>query len=115
MVERIGALDRVIAVQREGDQKALELQAKEYERRLADLNNENQRITSVLDQSIPREVFEAYKSSEQTAKELARRELQAWKDSVNGETSANAARVKTWTLAIGGLVTFVGLLLRFWK
>jgi hypothetical protein len=36
----------------------LALQAKEYERRLQDLNHENERILIVLERSIPREVFD---------------------------------------------------------
>jgi hypothetical protein len=40
--------------------KALELQAKEYERRLDVLNHENERISEILKQSIPREVFDRF-------------------------------------------------------
>jgi len=38
--------------------KALELQRPEYERRLDDLNHENERIKTVQKDSIPREVFD---------------------------------------------------------
>jgi hypothetical protein len=37
---------------------ALKLQAKEYERRLDALNGENDKIQKILEQSIPREVFD---------------------------------------------------------
>jgi len=39
-------------------EKALKLQAKEYERRLEDLNGEAGRIKDVQKESIPREVFD---------------------------------------------------------
>jgi hypothetical protein len=38
--------------------RELILQAKEYERRLETLNNDNERIQEILKQSIPREIFD---------------------------------------------------------
>lgn len=55
----------------DGMRGALDLQAKEYERRLGDLNNEGSRIQAVLGQSVTAEKFEDYVQSETEKRELA--------------------------------------------
>lgn len=48
---------KVIKVKLKAMEKALELQAKEYERRLSDLNGEASRLRDMQETYIPREVF----------------------------------------------------------
>lgn len=52
-----GRYDLIIEMIRGRDER-LAIQAVEYERRLQDLNHENQRIMEILKLSVPREVFE---------------------------------------------------------
>jgi hypothetical protein len=54
--------DRIVILEEriESRDSALALQAAEYERRLQQLNGEQGRITNILKESIPREVFENY-------------------------------------------------------
>jgi len=44
----------------DSQEKALTLQAKEYERRLADLNHEAQRLRTMQETYVPREVYEVH-------------------------------------------------------
>lgn len=51
-------MDKVVKEKFKSLKKALKLQATEYQRRLYDLNHENERIKEVQKDSIPREVFD---------------------------------------------------------
>lgn len=62
----------------EGVDKALELQATEYERRLQSLNNENARIANVLAKSVAQDRFDDYVKSEHArVEELSKTSRQA--------------------------------------
>lgn len=113
--ERMDAGDALLTAHRAADQVALDLKAVETERRLENLNHEATRIQKVLEQSIPRETFENYAQSEQTAKELARRELQLWKDGVNANQTATVTSLKVWVAAAGLVITALTLIIRFIK
>lgn len=58
-----------IKINRDADQRALSLQHTNYEEHLARLNGEASRIQNVLAQSVPREVFDNYKSEQQRWRE----------------------------------------------
>lgn len=63
-------------------EKALELQAKEYERRLTALNGEADRLHKMQEQYVPREVFE--RMIDELRKEL--RMLSEWKTKQEGKS-----------------------------
>lgn len=63
-------------------EKALELQAKEYERRLEGLNGEAGRLHKMQEQYVPREVFE--RMIDELRKEL--RTLSEWKTKQEGKS-----------------------------
>lgn len=56
--EKVLALKELMITVRRGDQKALELQAKEYERRLEALNHEADQLKEMQGRYVPREVYE---------------------------------------------------------
>jgi hypothetical protein len=51
--------------------RALRLQAKEYERRLTDLNHENDRVRQIQADTLSGDKFEDYKTTQETALKLA--------------------------------------------
>jgi hypothetical protein len=68
-----------------------QLQAREYERRLRELNNENSRVRNIQQESVSSEKFEDYKSTQKTALELALdrqdgrlKQLEDWKARATG-------------------------------
>ncbi len=65
--------DRIVRLEErhQADHNALLLQAREYERRLDILNNENGRILDVQSHSVTAEKFEDYRSTQETALNLA--------------------------------------------
>ena len=78
--------------------KAMILQAKEYERRLEVLNHENERIDEVLKQSIPREIFEREKES-------LNAKIQFNTDYINAEKGRmRLERFIPWAIAVAALV-----------
>ena len=105
----------------ETSRRELVLQAREYERRLADLNHENERINEVLSESVPREVFTQNHKSElekqtKTAEERAHRfgeiqkqidELKLINQTAVGAKSAIVERRSTdrWVLPL--VVSFI--------
>lgn len=56
--EKVLALKELMITVRRGDQKALELQAAEYERRLSSLNHEADQLKAMQEKYIPREVYD---------------------------------------------------------
>lgn len=83
--------------------EALQLQAKEYKRRLRDLNGEAGRLRSMQSEYIPREVFD------RTVNELREKlaVLTTWKANQEGKQS------RAQWIAIGALA--VSILLKFIK
>lgn len=79
--------------------KALSLQAREYERRLAELNTVHEHALQAQRETVPREVFDHFVSS-----------FAEWKDTINQEialnkgASANSARYFSNVVIIVGLV-----------
>jgi len=55
----INHLKELMCLKIESNEKALELQAKEYERRLENLNHEAERLRSMASTYLPRELYEA--------------------------------------------------------
>ena len=102
-------IDQRIALQ----EAARELHAVEIARRLDELNHNHARAEEALAKTVPREVFEDYKSSMSEALEIARKEQQLWKDTVNQAITQSQTSSKTWMVAIGLLVTLISLVLRF--
>jgi len=98
---------------RAADAKALELRATEVEGRLTNLNNEGARIAKVLEASVPREVFENYKNSQAAAADLARKELQTWKDSVNQQLTVSHTTNRNTIYIVGLIVSLIAIGARF--
>jgi len=61
------SMKQLMDERRDAIDKALSKQAEEYQRRLEALNGEAGRLATILSQSVPREVFEAYKETQATA------------------------------------------------
>jgi DNA polymerase III delta prime subunit len=55
---KLARLETAFEAHKEATQKALDLQAKEYNRRLRELNGEQSRIDTVLQRSVTRELFD---------------------------------------------------------
>ena len=71
LAERIAHEGQLREQARSYIERALELQAVEYERRLESLNGEAARLAKVLDQSVPREVFTNYVEAQDAKLALA--------------------------------------------
>lgn len=84
-------------------QKALKLQAKEYARRLTDLNGEAGRLHKMQEQYIPREVFD--RVIDDIRKEL--RILSEWKTKQEGKSQLT--QYIPWILAI------ISMIIMYWK
>lgn len=90
---------------RDSIEKALTLQATEYERRLDSLNGEAGRLAKVLDQSVPREVFDQYRETQGSAARLIA-------DTLAEERGARASNQRLMAIGLA-VVAVVGLVLRF--
>jgi hypothetical protein len=91
--ERVAALDR-----------ATELQACEYARRLDELNHAHAQALQDRGHFLAREVWEAYIS-----------QLESWRASVTTELALTRGKALGWTLAMGSGVVILTLLLRWLK
>lgn len=100
--------------------KALQLQAEEYERRLESLNGEATRLAKVLDQSVPREVFTNYVEAQDAKLALASSVAESARTELASQvTIERNARIRlegalgTWRAIAGflGLSGIVGVLL----
>jgi hypothetical protein len=88
--EALEAVKDAIKAQASADQRALELQATEYERRLETLNHAHQQAVEAQARTVPRELFDQY------VKETAAREsalVNAQSDRFNVAVEAINARV----------------------
>lgn len=100
---KIEALRDMVALKiTEGD-KALRLQAEEYERRLSALNNEQARLAADRERFLPREVFDSFL-----------KDTDIWRNTVNRFMAATSGRDSgigvAWTAGIAaiGLLGGVG-------
>ncbi len=91
----------------EDNAKALEIQAREYERRLEALNGEAGRIRNIQDTYVPRETFEAYQKERADAdKRLAEgvevnaRRFEDELKELRGSSKGGAAEIWTRGLAV---------------
>lgn len=62
---------------------ALEIQAREYERRLEDLNNSHERLNQIQSRSVSREMFDGYVTAQAAASERIREADLTWKREIN--------------------------------
>jgi hypothetical protein len=97
------------------------LQAKEYERRLEILNHEQSRLGADRERYLPRENFDLFKSDAVNRQELAFKEVNSWRKTVDEFMALSAGRDKglsiAWVVAIGigGFVmTVLGVFLAKW-
>lgn len=65
LIERVTGLQQIVTEREQSMRRALELQAVEYERRLAILNHEAERISSVQSKSVTAEKFDDYINTQQ--------------------------------------------------
>lgn len=72
-------------------------QAKEYERRLGELNHENERILNVLEKSIPREVFDREIGSMNAKTQINT-------DFMNSAKGRGMGMNSVWVIAVAGIV-----------
>lgn len=85
--------------------KALELQAKEIERRLSDLNHEDARIAAVNASNVSREVYDVQISA--LSKQLS--DLREWRATQEGKASVSGAIWGTVT-GVAAAVTTTAIL-----
>ena len=108
--EQIKGLRELIVQQDKSVEKALELQAREYERRLDDLNHAHKQAVETQATFVSREVYDAYVASQLAAADLERRDKQKWRDEVQQELAssrgATLAQQRTVTIivSVGGLL-----------
>ena len=84
--------------------KALELQAKEYERRLDDLNHAHQQARETLQTYLPREIHD---------KEM--RDLSIWQRSVDTDRASNQGRTSAVTTILAILLSVVSIIAVAWN
>ena len=94
---KICALDKRIDERLCSRDNALALQAKEYERRLGDLNHEQARLLADRERFLPRETYEAH-----------RKDLDDWRGVVNKTFAGWAARMTTLVTVASVISAFVG-------
>ena len=99
MGERIEALEKLIDYKFESHRRALELQAREYERRLESLNHENARISKSNELYIGREVLDRVCGQHESRLNLLR-------------FGVGQPGRKMWGVgcAVGGVVTAINIL-----
>jgi hypothetical protein len=119
--------------------KALELQAKEYERRLEVLNHAHAAAVEAQAKTVPREMydsdrkgqeqalatalveqrrtFDAYKAAQDDTEGERSKAFQIWKDEINAklasQAGAAAASAKTWALIMAVGAILVNLVIRY--
>jgi len=100
LTERMDAIERLMLERHTANKLALDLQAREYERRLEALNGEAERLRNMQVQFLPREVYESHYKSLQAAIQT------------NSEFRANiAGRQTIVTIVVSAVVSIlVGLL-----
>ena len=97
--------EREIREERERAAKlALDLQAKEYERRLDTLNHAHADALRAQAATVPRETFEAFKA-----------ENQKWQTTVTEALAEARGAAARQTALFAGLLALMTLLFRFWK
>jgi len=120
-------------------EKALKLQATEYERRLEVLNHAHAAAVEAQAKTVPREMydndkkaasdamatalaeqrrtFDAYKQSQDSAETERAKAFQLWKDEINAkmasQAGAAAASAKTWALIMAVGAILVNLVIRY--
>jgi hypothetical protein len=85
-------------------EKALEIQAKEYERRLQALNHAHEQAVKDREETLPRETFASFE-----------REFDLFRRSVEKNLAAAEARSATWMIIMGIAFAVISVALRFWK
>ena len=102
---KICALDKRIDERLCSRDNALALQAKEYERRLGDLNHEQARLLADRERFLPRETYEAH-----------RKDLDDWRTTVNKNFATSTGRVTTLvTVAVVLSAISAALITAFFK
>ena len=81
---------------------ALELQAREYERRLEDLNHAHTQTQSILSHTVSREMFENYVTN-----------MAEWRDVISQQAAEQRGATSRQMYLIGLAVTLLALGLRF--
>lgn len=97
---KIQALDDRIDIRLCSMTRALELQAKEYERRLTDLNHEQARLQLDRERYLQNAVFNEYRG-----------ETDKWKVTVNDFVARNAGRDHGVSIVWAGLIAALGVLI----
>lgn len=89
----------------------LKLQAKEYERRLAELNHAHAAAVEAQAKTVSREKHEDFvKAYDLNQKEIAKKFTE-----IDIKLQTIITRSLTWTAAIGLFITIMNIVLRFWK
>ena len=96
--------ERAITDQRfELAEKALTMQAREYERRLEELNHAHTQAVSERLRVLPREIFEQFKH-----------EYDLFRRTTETTLASITTRTLTWTAAVGLFVVLMSLAIRLW-
>ena len=90
--------------------EALSIQAKEYERRLVDLNHNLRMMLDDRQTFTARETFDVYVAHHQTTVDTFRTQI----NDVQKEIGILNTRLVTWTAAIGAGFAILNIALHFW-
>jgi hypothetical protein len=93
--------------------EALALQAKEYERRLQDLNHEAHRVLRVQEQSVSQDRFEGYITGHTNATNLVHDEFRARLAAVDIKFAEERGGRNRQAIIWGVIVTIITLLMKF--
>ena len=98
--ERLKSLREIMDAHFESLEKALGLQAKEYERRLNELNGEQSRLREERGRFLPRELYDSFSS-----------DTNKWRDNVNtfiaGSSGQTQGFDKAWATIIAVVSSFI--------
>lgn len=102
--ERIDSLRRELILRSETQDKALQIQAREYERRLETLNHEASQLKAMQSTYVPRETYEMSQREVLAKYE----ELKTYKDTMTGKASQTQVIVAYVISFIGVVIAVAG-------
>ena len=109
--ERFRALEERVEIQHKADQKALSLQAQEYERRLDLLNGEHTRIDKIVANKVDRVEWDEYHKRQLQADYIPRIEFFAFKEQVAMDRSLSIGEMQGKAKITALIYSVVGLVI----
>ena len=104
LTERVNQLATRIEREEASRRRELDLQASEYARRLGELNAAHDRAADDRAHFYTKDSWSVFET-----------ELRRWRDLINAELAETRGAARTWSVAMGVVVTIIGILVHFLK